>query len=207
MAARSRQAYPHQVRCYIAWLRASSPVDGDPLADAGTPDWAVRDYKRHLNAVERSRQASVNPALIKSVYTLAPILTGAQSPVFLRRLAASGRVTAEQPPAGGSIRQPSHARRESSCRQRRHAALHMANCRSAISGNEQAPLATPRGDRFETNGAAPPTSAESCVESRKRVSARADRGTRLSPQNQSDSATSITPSRDPLPRNTGHVID
>ena len=60
-------AYPHQVRCYIAWLRASSPVDGDPLADAGTPDWAVRDHKRHLNAVERSRPASVNPALIKSV--------------------------------------------------------------------------------------------------------------------------------------------
>lgn len=66
MAARSRQPYPHQVRYYIAWLRASSPVDGDPLADAGTPDWAVRDYKRHLNAVERSRPASGHPEAVSA---------------------------------------------------------------------------------------------------------------------------------------------
>ena len=63
MAARSREAYAHQVRRYLAWLGERSPVDGDPLAEAGARDWAVRDYKRHLKAVERWKPASVNLAL------------------------------------------------------------------------------------------------------------------------------------------------
>ena len=33
MASRSREAYAHQVRRYVAWLGDRSPVDGDPLAD------------------------------------------------------------------------------------------------------------------------------------------------------------------------------
>jgi site-specific recombinase XerD len=63
LAARSRQAYGHQVRRYLAWLGDRSPVDGDPLVDGAARDWAVRDYKRHLKAVERWKPASVNLAL------------------------------------------------------------------------------------------------------------------------------------------------
>ena len=71
LAARSREAYAHQVRRYIAWLGDRSPVDGDPLADGDARDWAVRDYKRHLKAVERWKPASVNLALaaLDSFYT------------------------------------------------------------------------------------------------------------------------------------------
>jgi hypothetical protein len=39
LAARSRQAYGHQVRRYLAWLGDRSPVDGDPLADGDARDW------------------------------------------------------------------------------------------------------------------------------------------------------------------------
>ncbi|MCA1681108.1 MAG: tyrosine-type recombinase/integrase [Actinobacteria bacterium] len=71
LAARSRQAYGHQVRRYLAWLGDRSPVDGDPLADEAARDWAVRDYKRHLKAVERWKPASVNLGLaaLDSFYT------------------------------------------------------------------------------------------------------------------------------------------
>jgi site-specific recombinase XerD len=71
LAARSRQAYTHQVRRYLTWLGDRSPVDGDPLADEASRDWAVRDYKRHLKAVERWKPASVNLALaaLDSFYT------------------------------------------------------------------------------------------------------------------------------------------
>jgi site-specific recombinase XerD len=71
LAPRSRQAYGHQVRRYLAWLGDRSPVDGDPLVDGDARDWAVRDYKRHLKAVERWKPASVNLALaaLDSFYT------------------------------------------------------------------------------------------------------------------------------------------
>jgi site-specific recombinase XerD len=71
LAARSREAYAHQVRRYLAWLGGRSPVDGDPLAENDARDWAARDYKRHLKAVERSKPASVNLALaaLDSFYT------------------------------------------------------------------------------------------------------------------------------------------
>jgi site-specific recombinase XerD len=71
LAARSREAYGHQVRRYLAWLGDRSPVDGDPLAEADARDWAARDYKRHLKAVERWKPASVNLALaaLDSFYT------------------------------------------------------------------------------------------------------------------------------------------
>jgi site-specific recombinase XerD len=71
LAARSRQAYGHQVRRYLAWLGDRSAIDGDPLADSDARDWAVRDYKRHLKAVERWKPASVNLALaaLDSFYT------------------------------------------------------------------------------------------------------------------------------------------
>jgi integrase/recombinase XerC len=71
LAVRSREAYGHQVRRYLAWLGDRSPVDGDPLADGDARDWAARDYKRHLKAVERWKPASVNLALaaLDSFYT------------------------------------------------------------------------------------------------------------------------------------------
>jgi integrase/recombinase XerC len=71
LAARSREAYAHQVRRYLTWLGDRSPVDGDPLADGDARDWAVRDYKRHLKAVQRWKPASVNLALaaLDSLYT------------------------------------------------------------------------------------------------------------------------------------------
>jgi site-specific recombinase XerD len=71
LAVRSREAYAHQVRRYLAWLGDRSPVDGDPLVDGAARDWAVRDYKRHLKAVERWKPASVNLALaaLDSFYT------------------------------------------------------------------------------------------------------------------------------------------
>jgi integrase/recombinase XerC len=71
LAARSRQAYGHQVGRYMAWLGDRSTVDGDPLVDEAARDWAVRDYKRHLKAVERWKPASVNLALaaLDSFYT------------------------------------------------------------------------------------------------------------------------------------------
>jgi integrase/recombinase XerC len=71
LAPRSRQAYGHQVRRYLAWLGNRSPVDGDPLADAAARDWAVRDYKRHVKKVDGWKPASVNLALaaLDSFYT------------------------------------------------------------------------------------------------------------------------------------------
>ena len=71
MAARSREAYAHQVRRYLAWLGDRSLVDGDPLADGDARDWAARDYKRHLKAVQRWKPSSVNLALaaLDSFYT------------------------------------------------------------------------------------------------------------------------------------------
>lgn len=71
LAVRSREAYAHQVRRYIGWLGDRSPVDGDPLAESDARDWAVRDYKRHLKAVQGWKPASVNLALasLDSFYT------------------------------------------------------------------------------------------------------------------------------------------
>ena len=63
LAARSREAYGHQVGRFVAWLADRSPVDGDPLQDEAARDWAARDYKRHLKTVERWRPSSVNLAL------------------------------------------------------------------------------------------------------------------------------------------------
>jgi len=71
LAARSRQAYAHQVRGYLVWLADRSPLDGNPLTDGDARDWAVRDYKRHLKAVAGWKPASVNLALaaLDSFYT------------------------------------------------------------------------------------------------------------------------------------------
>lgn len=58
----SRDAYLTQVGRFIGWL-ARSKHGAEALADPHVRDWAVRDYKRHVNTAKRSAPASVNQAL------------------------------------------------------------------------------------------------------------------------------------------------
>jgi site-specific recombinase XerD len=51
-----------KVRQYLAWL-ASTEFDGDPLGSAAGRDWAVRDYRGHLQTALKRRPATVNNAL------------------------------------------------------------------------------------------------------------------------------------------------
>jgi hypothetical protein len=62
---------PIGIRCAASCPGDRSPVDGDPLADEAARDWAVRDYKRHLKALERFKPSSANLALaaLDSFYT------------------------------------------------------------------------------------------------------------------------------------------
>ena len=52
LAKRTRDAYLAQVAGFLTWL-ATSAHGAEALADPKVRDWAVRDYKRHLKAVER----------------------------------------------------------------------------------------------------------------------------------------------------------
>jgi integrase/recombinase XerC len=58
----TRRAYASRVRGYLAWL-AEADVDGDPLAEAAARDWAVRDYRTHLQAVAKRAPATINTVL------------------------------------------------------------------------------------------------------------------------------------------------
>jgi len=62
LAARSREAYPAQVRDFVGWL-AGSEHGAKALADPHVRDWAVRDYKRFAKKTKRWGPASVNQAL------------------------------------------------------------------------------------------------------------------------------------------------
>jgi site-specific recombinase XerD len=62
LAEQTRRTYASKVRQYLAWL-AGAELDGDPLDSADGRDWAVRDYRAHLQAVLRRRPATVNSAL------------------------------------------------------------------------------------------------------------------------------------------------
>ena len=62
LAAQTRRTYVSKVRQYLAWL-ASAQTDGDPLDTRDGRDWAVRDYRTHLQAVLKRRPATVNSAL------------------------------------------------------------------------------------------------------------------------------------------------
>ena len=62
LAAQTRRTYASKVRQYLAWL-ALAETDGDPLNTADGRDWAVRDYRTHLQAVLKRRPATVNSAL------------------------------------------------------------------------------------------------------------------------------------------------
>jgi site-specific recombinase XerD len=62
LADQTRRTYASKVRQYLAWL-GTAETDGDPLDSADGRDWAVRDYRTHLQAVLKRRPATVNSAL------------------------------------------------------------------------------------------------------------------------------------------------
>ena len=62
LAQQTRRTYASKVRQYLAWL-AGADVDGEPLSSAEGRDWAVRDYRTHLQAVLKRTPATVNNAL------------------------------------------------------------------------------------------------------------------------------------------------
>jgi site-specific recombinase XerD len=62
LAEQTRRTYASKVRQYLAWL-AGAALDGDPLGSSEGRDWAVRDYRTHLQAVLKRRPATVNNAL------------------------------------------------------------------------------------------------------------------------------------------------
>jgi hypothetical protein len=56
------RTYASKVRQYLAWL-AAADLDQDPLTSAAGRDWAVRDYRTHLQTVLKRSPATVNNAL------------------------------------------------------------------------------------------------------------------------------------------------
>lgn len=70
LAAQTRRTYASKARQYLAWL-GSADVDGDPLDSTVGRDWAVRDYRTHLQAVTKAKPATVNNALaaVDDLYT------------------------------------------------------------------------------------------------------------------------------------------
>ena len=58
----TRRTYASKVRQYLAWLTDAEPAT-DPFASAEARDWAVRDYRAHLQAVQKRKPATVNNAL------------------------------------------------------------------------------------------------------------------------------------------------
>jgi len=62
LSPESRRTYLSKVRQFLTWLGAAA-VEGDPLIDAAARDWAVRDYRSHLQAVAKAAPATVNGAL------------------------------------------------------------------------------------------------------------------------------------------------
>jgi site-specific recombinase XerD len=70
LAAQSRRTYTSKARQYLAWL-AVADIDGDPLESAAGRDWAVRNYRNHLQAVLKRKPATVNNALaaVDDLYT------------------------------------------------------------------------------------------------------------------------------------------
>jgi site-specific recombinase XerD len=62
LSDQTRRTYASKVRQFLAWL-ASAGLDSDPLTSADGRDWAVRDYRTHLQAVLKRSPATVNNAL------------------------------------------------------------------------------------------------------------------------------------------------
>ncbi len=62
LAAQTRRTYASKVRQYLAWLADSEPGT-DAFSGPEARDWAVRDYRTHLQAVLKRKPATVNNAL------------------------------------------------------------------------------------------------------------------------------------------------
>jgi site-specific recombinase XerD len=62
LSDQTRRTYASKVRQFLAWL-ASAGLDSDPLTSTDGRDWAVRDYRTHLQAVLKRSPATVNNAL------------------------------------------------------------------------------------------------------------------------------------------------
>ncbi|KLL10428.1 hypothetical protein BL254_20350 [Protofrankia sp. BMG5.30] len=62
VSAQTRRTYASKVRQYLAWL-ADTTLDGDPLTEKAARDWAVRDYRAHLQNVTKRAPRTVNNAL------------------------------------------------------------------------------------------------------------------------------------------------
>ncbi|MGI8592763.1 MAG: hypothetical protein ACR2ML_00035 [Solirubrobacteraceae bacterium] len=78
LAAQTRRTYASKVRQYLAWL-ALAETDGDPLNTADGRDWAVRDYRTHLQAVSlRDRPVLARPVLYAAACIAAVAPAGAR---------------------------------------------------------------------------------------------------------------------------------
>lgn len=62
LSEQTRRTYVSKVRQYLAWL-ADADTERDPLHDRDARDWAVRDYRTHLQTVLKRKPATVNNAL------------------------------------------------------------------------------------------------------------------------------------------------
>src|SRR3954471_7298210 len=62
LSAQTRRTYASKVRQFLAWL-ADAESDGDALNAKDARDWAVRDYRSHLQTVLKRKPATVNNAL------------------------------------------------------------------------------------------------------------------------------------------------
>ncbi|MGN9847206.1 phage integrase N-terminal SAM-like domain-containing protein [Nonomuraea sp. H19] len=59
----ARRAYASRVSGFLHWLADTGETDGDPLTDAHSRDFAVRDYRAHLKTVKRAKPNTINAAL------------------------------------------------------------------------------------------------------------------------------------------------
>lgn len=62
LSDQTRRTYASKVRQFLAWLADCDTV-GDPLHAKDARDWAVRDYRAHLQGVMKRKPATVNNAL------------------------------------------------------------------------------------------------------------------------------------------------
>ena len=127
LAEQTRRTYASKVRQYLAWLGAAE-FDGEPLSSADGRDWAVRDYRSHLQAVLTRKPATVNNAL------------AAVDDLYIRRGLGPARAS------GPRSRTPRLARsgrgpRSAICARSRHALRH------AIGRSRSCPSTLARGSR------------------------------------------------------------
>jgi integrase/recombinase XerC len=64
LSDQTRRTYASKVRQYLAWLN-NADTEGDALGARDARDWAVRDYRSHLQTVLKRKPATVNNALAK----------------------------------------------------------------------------------------------------------------------------------------------